>query len=82
MDHRDTFTGKQLKKKLLEKQIFGESSHDLFWSLALWSPHSKFPKQLIQIKITLKKSIVLPKMQEERLISNLINEHFASLKVS
>lgn len=29
MDHRHTFTGKQQKTKLLEKQIFGESSHEL-----------------------------------------------------
>lgn len=35
MDHKNTFTGKQLKKSLLEKQIFGESNHKLFWSFAL-----------------------------------------------
>lgn len=29
MDHKNTFIGKQLKRKLLEKHIFGKSSHEL-----------------------------------------------------
>lgn len=45
-------------------------------------PIQQISKAINTNKDYIKKSIVLHKMQEERLISNLINEHFASLKVS
>lgn len=65
MDHRNTFTGKQLKRKLLEKQIFWQKTPGAILVSGIMMPIEQISKAININEHYIKKSILLYEMQGE-----------------